>query len=1528
MKTLYLKTTMKLLRLLPVLIFFMLALSYSARSQYALTNPVCYGKPIELRCSLEGCNYPAATYTWQNRSGSWRVTGYAGKPGILNMDSIINPVIEVGETGYATDFFYLQVQYAPPPQGASGGRVFVTVYPPIVVTGNTTPVSCFGQIPPNGTVTINVSGGTAPYKYQWSNGTTTKDLTGLAAGSYTVTVTDVKLCTKASSTFVVTAPLAALSVTGSSVPVTCTGGPNDGAVNITPDGGSPPYSYLWSNNALTQNLSGVSAGSYTVTVTDSHSCTTTGNWVVAPPSYVYITGEAFPVSCNGYGDGYINTTPTGGTDNFTFLWSNGEVTQNISDLTAGFYTVTVTDNNTCFAIGTYEVTAPAVITVPGSSVGVSCNAGSNGAINITPAGGTAPYTFVWNDAAASTTQNISGLPLGCYSVTVTDSHNCTGFGSFCVTEPSALSVTHSMTKTLCNGSCDGMIDITVTGGTAPYYYIWDNATLSTTTNASGLCAATYTVTITDALGCKLVAGWPVTSPDAIVINGLPVPASCNTYADGSINLTIAGGTGAYSYLWNDPAASTTQNISGLLAGTYTVTVTDANSCKMTGSWTVSQPDGLAWDGSTTNVSCNGLSDGSITTTLASGGTPPYTYLWNNPAASTTPNISGLAAGDYTVTMTDAHGCTTVGQKNITQPSVLAIDPHADITAATCYGGAGGAINITVTGGTTPYSFLWSDPAGSTTQNITGLSAGCFTVTVTDFNLCVTTANFCVGQPDQIVITPNMTKTLCNGSCDGKIDLTVVGGVSPYFFAWSDPAGSTTQNVTGLCAGTFTVTVTDSQGCVMTGSYLVTSPDAIAINGAPYPASCNLFADGGINITVTGGTGAYSFIWNDPAGSTTQNISGLTANTYTVTVTDANSCVKTGSWTVSEPGEVSWYASAINVSCNGQFDGSITTIQTIGGTPPYTYVWNNGETTASITGLSAGRYDITVTDAHSCDALGFREISEPALLAVSPDADITPATCYNSAGGAITITVTGGTLPYTFIWDDPAHSTTQNISNLSSGCYNLTVTDAQACKAYGNFCVSQPDPIVITPSSTKTLCVGSCDGTINITVVGGTSPYFFVWNDPAGSTTQNISGLCAGTYTVTVTDSHNCVMIGSSTVVSADAIVITGEPYPASCNLFADGGINLTVTGGTCSYSFIWNDPAGSTTQNISGLTANVYSVTVTDGNSCVKTGSWTVSEPGEVSWYASAINVSCNGRFDGSITTIQTIGGTPPYTYLWNNGETTSNITGLSAGRYDITVTDSHGCDALGFREISEPALLEISPNADITPATCYNSGGGAISITITGGTMPYTFLWNDPAASTTQNITGLSAGCYSVTVTDSHSCETTANFCVGQPEMLVITPNVTKTLCNGSCDGMIDITVTGGTSPYYYAWSNPAHSTTQNVSGLCAGTYTVTITDAHSCEVIGSWPVTSPDALAVTGEPFPASCNLFADGSINIAVTGGTGAYSFIWNDPAGSTTQNISGLTANTYTVTVTDANSCVKTGTWTVSEPGEVSWYASAV
>ncbi|RMG94487.1 MAG: hypothetical protein D6706_13685, partial [Chloroflexi bacterium] len=465
-------------------------------------------------------------------------------------------------------------------------------------------------------------------------------------------------------------------------------------------------------------------------------------------------------------DGSIDITVTGGNPPYTYHWTTGDSTEDLSGLTRGFYSVTVVDANGCSISRGVNLLAPAPLVATLTKQDVSCHGGNDGAIYSNVQGGTPPYSYLWN--TTDTTSDLTGIPAGTYTLTVTDFNGCTVSVSRTVNQPQPIVITGTVTDVSCAGNSDGAIDIQVSGGTPAYIFNWSNSSGSEDLN--GIPSGNYMVTVTDANGCTATAAFVVGSPAPIQSGDSIVYISCYGESDGAIYLNPSGGSGVYTYYWS--TGDTTSFIDSLSAGVYSVTITDSSGCAATFSFTLSSPGRITGYFVKTRVSCFGGSDGTATI-IVSGGTPPYTYTWSN--GDQGPTADSLSAGIYQVTVMDNNGCSATAAVNIRQaPRITGSFTRKHVS---CYGGNDGAIDVTVQGGTPPYTFLWS--TNDTTEDISGLTAGSYSVTITDANGCTRSGRIFINQPDSLTLAFQVNHVSCFGSADGMVSVTVAGGVPPY-----------------------------------------------------------------------------------------------------------------------------------------------------------------------------------------------------------------------------------------------------------------------------------------------------------------------------------------------------------------------------------------------------------------------------------------------------------------------------------------------------------------------------------------------------------------------------------------------------------------------------------------------------------------------------------------------------------------------------------------------------------------------------
>lgn len=1274
-------------------------------------------------------------------------------------------------------------------------------------------VSC--NLGSDGAISITASGGTAPFFYNWSNGSTTATITNIPAGNYSVTVTDAFGCKDTLSNIGVKQP-GPFIYNAVIHNVSCFGG-NDGSLDFTLSGGTPPYNYVWtdSNNmqiGTTAYIGNLTAGRYRLAVTDANGCRGGITYIIAQAAQMNIQGVVNDPSCPGDSDGSVLITVTGGTGRKSYSWSSGERSRNIFNKPAGSYTVTVTDVNGCTALNSFTINDPPPLNAAASITSPGCIGSSDGALDITVSGGTPPYTFSWSTGAA--TEDISNLIAGDYCVTITDSANCLSDSiCFTVNDPTEISVTADVTDVTCPGNADGAIDVTASGGNPPYSYSWSNG--DTSEDLTELAAGIYTVTVTDANGCTAEGAFIVKPANIIIISvGLTQPL-CGE-SNGSATVTISGGEAPFTVQWSNGQSGAT--IDSMAAGSYGVTVTDANGCTASTIADLSDVSTLSVTGNVANTLCGSGDIGSISVTVT-GGSGYYTFSWSTGAL--TGLISGLGAGSYSVTVTDSLGCEAVSTFNVIEESDLSIT--ANTTSPDC-NQSNGSIDLTVTGGTPPYSYSWS--SGQTSSSISGLESGVYAVTVTDSAGCEEIQIIVLQDVSAPQISINKEDITCDNPT-GSLEVVINSGTPPFTIIWT--TGDTTASISGLAPGMYGVEVTDSAGCTAAAFEILLPALGVVIEASPAEPTCNGSSDASIDVTVIQGNPPYDYSWS--TGDTTEDIANLASGTYDVTVTDAGGCSATTAIVIDEPEEITAIADSLDeLECNDS-TGSIN-ISVDGGVSPYAFNWSNGDTTEDLTEVAAGEYCVVIVDANGCisDTFCFT-LNEPPRLQIQPD--ITQPICNGSEDGSISVTVTGGTEPYSYSWN--TNDTVPDISGLAAGTYSLTVTDLNGCTAEGDFTITDPDSVVITiVDSSDVKCNGANDGSITIQVTGGTAPYNYSWS--TGDTTQNVTGLSPDTtYQVTATDANGCSDTSDVVIIDEpDSLLVTGNITQPVCTL--TGTIDAIVTGGTPPYTYSWS--TGEDSSSITGIGGGgVFVVSVTDSNGCTDSASFTIAEPPVMDVLIVVTQpVPCTGDTSGELCA--SVDGVPgPYFYSWSTGDSTECISGQPAGTYSVTVSNGSGCSAYENAFIlEEPDSITISPT--VNNLTCFGGDNGSVIASVSGGTPPYTFQWSNGESGNIAD--SLPAGEITVIVTDSNGCSSSLPVNVSQPDPFDFSGTVVNpTTCDTTIDGSISVEISGGTPPYSFVWNDQVTGPVRE--NLGEGTYYVTVTDENGCTGTDSFTIDGP---------------------------------------------------------------------------------------
>lgn len=1204
----------------------------------------------------------------------------------------------------------------------------------------------------------------------------------------------------------------------------------------------------------------------------------------------------------------------------------------------------------------YEIEGPEILRLNSQFSDITCFGEEDASIAINPTGGIPAYQIEWFrgnfddlrnpvtgdlqalETAASGDLSVDNLVAGAYAVLLRDSNGCFMAENFTVTEPLELLISENEAEReniRCFGESTGQFTISIDQeSTGPYtvqtHFMGETPgsiqTLTITQAGSftfeNMAAGSYQVLVTDANDCfQQIDNILLTQPEEGItlenlvtsdFNGFGV--SCNGATDGTISIDVSGGSGDLVFEWTGPNgfSSSETNLTNLAPGTYEFFVTDANACSATsGEVVLLEPEPLAFaplisEFNGFQISCNGAADGIVAPNI-SGGVAPYSYSWSGPGgfSSADPLLENLGPGTYTLEMSDANGCLLTYEVELSEPEPLIVSENeSERVDVSCFGQSTGSISIDwISNSVGPYTVLLGE-MGTDIPTVTipnhtapshtfaNLPAGDYWITVSDANGCeVAIEGILITQPAEGLDLQNLAisdyngfQISCFGESDGYIRFDLSGSQGQVTYTWSGPNGFTSNEpqLENLLPGTYMLQVSDESGCELDRTFVLEEPFPLLLedevsdyNG--FQITCHQGSDGFIRLSPTGGAAEYAYSWtgNDGFTSTERNLEAIPAGTYQVTLVDANGCSLTREYVITEPESLLINEvpdERVDVLCFGQSTGEVLIAVTRPSTPPYSYF-----------------------------------IQEP-------DAEM------GSSGMAEAI-----------------FSTEWRFTGLPAGVFDVTVIDANGCtEQLEGIVISQPESgVEIAAVNVSDFngfgisCYGAQDGRIEVILQGGSGNYDYAWTGPGEFTAETpvISNLGPGVYALTVTDTNGCtVETGELEIIEPAEVSLNDEfsdynGFGVSCFGGNDGFVSLAPNGGTSTYTITWTGPNGfsSTESRIDNLSPGTYSVSVEDENGCLLTATYELSEPPALTAAVTGTtDVLCHGEPTGGVNLSVSGGASDVYSFSWRrNGtlipESGQNPSTLLAGNYEVTVSDINGCSVvLPSIQITEPeAPLTVILTA--SEVSCYSANDGSITSQIAGGVPPYQISWN--FGSIQPNLIGIGPGRYEITVTDANQCVVVEAVTIEEVPVFSINPVVTQISCFGETDGSIDLNLLGGQAPVRARWDHGPEQAA--IFNLGPGEYSVTVLEGAGCEFRRTFFINEPEILTATGIVDNAfACTDGQSGSISLIVSGGTPPYSFDWSN--GERTQNLSNLTAGTYSVNVTDQSGCFTTQRFQILRP----------
>ncbi|EPR70936.1 T9SS C-terminal target domain-containing protein [Cyclobacterium qasimii] len=1174
--------------------------------------------------------------------------------------------------------------------------------------------------------------------------------------------------------------------------ISCAGAA-DGSITLDITGGVGTLDYFWTGpngfESTSKDISNLEPGEYQFIVTDENICTASiASIILEEPAPLLLNenipeNNGFQISCFGAADASIDPNPSGGTGNYTYSWTGPDsfssVESSLQNLSAGTYSLELTDENGCLIERTFEITEPNELIVSedlSSRVPVACFGESNGAFTINiDQSSLPPYAITLELMDESTTiQSISNftgesyafinLPGDLYKVTVEDANGClTILDNILVDQPaSGLQLTDLLLSDYndyeisCAGESDGSISFNIIGNQGLLSYNWTgpNGFTSEEANLVGLEAGKYELIVADESGCTLSRDFDIEEPDPLNLidevsdyNGFGV--QCNGGNEGYIYLDISGGSGGTTIQWTGPDGfvSQSENLEELFQGTYNLTITDLNGCEINKSYTLTEPEGLEIGelaDEKVNVYCFGQATGVLAAIINRTSAGPYIYTLLNeaddvvstspPTTETTWYFTGLIADRYSLMVTDVNNCLQeIENLEITQPATgLQIE---DVSVS----------------------------------NFTGFNSSCF------------------------------------GADNAWIDVTTSGGSGNYQYEWTGPDSfiGNKPSISNLKPGDYQLTITDQNGCeVVTDIINIIEPNPLLANSEValqngYEISCYGADDGSIELNPSGGTGNYTMSWTGPNGFTSDalTVSNLSPGDYEVTIMDENDCVVTEEYTITAPEPLSLdIIEKVDVLCYGEPTGSISLLIEGGIVGTYIYEWTKdglpiAANTPNIDAQLAGVYSVLVTDANGC------QIGSSNIEISQPDAPLevtmihTEVSCYNANDADLSIDIQGGVEPYNISWN--IGSTQSSFIGIGPGFYQVTVTDANGCSVVKEATIAEVPVFEITPVVNPISCFGAMDGSILLNLNGGSAPVKATWAH--GPEQSSLYNLAPGVYSVYLEDAKGCTIERTFNLLEPDLLIAVGQVDDALvCQDGNSGAINLTVSGGRPPYNYSWS--TGETSPSIFNLTNGNYSVEVSDQSGCFVSQTFEVRRPDPILInVANTTSTQCEPREILETIDLNIDGGVAPYTIDWSSGEVSNNgyrMETNAPGNYQVTVTDGIGCIQTKSFVVENNVVLA---EGDYLSAAFPIYGENLVNFEVqfinksSGNIVLYYWDFGDGNNALEENpiYNYQVPGTYTVTlmVTDNWGCETYDTFEIVITDYFLKTPNVFTP--NG--DGMND---------------------------------------------------------------------------------------------------------------------------------------------
>jgi len=1395
--------------------------------------------------------------------------------------------------------------------------------PPLIIRGDIIATSCGLN---NGSVNLHTDNGILPLEYSTDGGLTwsTNYYYGqLPTGTITFTVRDANGCTSTRPYQI--AASTAPSFDNVSVQSLKCFNTNTGSITLNSINGIPPITYSIDSGATyqpTNQFQNLISGNFYLSIKDNKGCRADTLVQLSQPIPLSFTSAVTNTICS-YPNGTIDITGNGGTIPYTYSIDGGATfngNSNNLNLNPGSYKIVVRDINNC-----EEASTVSIIDEPGPRITGHnftpqiCDNAANATVTINAISGTGTLFYSADSGLTySIANNINNLIGGSCTLIVRDANLCTDTVAFNIPILHSPQIdNNATTNPICFGSNDGAIQIVASGGNGNLNYSIDNGVnFFTNSTFNQLNAGTYYLTVEDSNHCQVKDTVLLTQPPLLTAQTIVSNETCSNQ-NGVVSIIAGGGTPTYYFELSNNTTATDTFFTQLGAGNYSITTTDYNGCTTQAVFQINNLDKPTISQTAlTNLSCYQSEDGVIQLAALGNGTMQYSLdgiIFQNS------NIfNQLSAGSYTITVRDTNGCTADTTILLTEPN--AITANIQTTSSNCTL-SNGSLTVNASGGSGNLSYSLNGGTFNSQTIFNNLSSGNQSITIQDANNCQAAFVASINTINGAVINNISTVDIkCHGQQTGEITITASGGTGPLSYSIDNGISSVSSNhFTMLAAGNYNIILTDSVGCITSSNIILNEPDSIIIQQSVTAATCNQ-NNGSFQIVVNGGTGILQLSLDSINFSPGTIFNNLIAGIYQLHVTDANQCYATKLISVpNQAAPVLTNLSKGDVTCFGDSTGFIS-LSASGGTGLLNYSIDNGVTYQALpnfNNLPTGSYHIKISDQNLCSTDTIIQLTSPDDITAT--LTITNANCQQS-NGSITVNAQGGNGTLLFSLNGGPFSQQTYFGSLPAGTQQLQVKDGMMCDKNIPVQINTINGPTLDPTVTNPAC-GQNNGSLNLQLAGGTGTLLTSLNGSSYNNITNYSNLYAGSYTLKIKDANNCEVQRAVSLSNILAPKLIGSVLKqVKCFNANDGEIKILASGGTGVLTYSIDN--GITTQisnTFSNLTAGTYSASVIDQNNCRSDTTITLLQPDSLQLLLNITPETCSAG-NGSIT-VSSTGGTSPYLFSSDSGQTFYNVAGfaqLDSNIYYIIVKDSKNCRTLNqvnITNLTGPQIVSLTT----TNVSCYGLQDGAVQIATAGGNGTLSFSTNNFITQQTDTFfNALLPGNYTVYVSDTNNCKSNHFFSISQPTVVQSNIVSTQPSCFGYNNGSLIVTANGGTPPYNILWSSG--STDFNLSGIVSGQYSFIITDAHNCNKSDSIYLSSPTVLAANHTTQNGTCSGNANGSALVSVTGGTPPYQYNWSPIAGNTNY-ANALPAGIYTVDVTDKNNCTLTEQIQISTPAPI-------